>query len=468
LLLLRETVTEAHARMAEDAIKRGKSHNLTEGNITPALIWLTLPLLAGNIIQQFYNTVDMVIVGKFVGDNAFGAIGICGSVFNLFTCILIGLNMGFAILYANHYGAGDYSAFKKTVFATVIIGVTVAVFLSLGGIIFLEPILRAIRTPLEMMAECRVYLFWVFLGLIFAFAYNNFAAMLRAIGKTDITFWVLVLSMFVNILLDYVLVAICGLAVLGAAIATVAAQAISALACLYYLLRYHPELRLTRKDMVFSKWFYHRAISFGSVSALQQSTVYFGKLLIQGAINTMGAMAIQGYTAAVCIESLLISFGDSSSAALSVFIAQNCGAGDKNRVQQGRRKGLFLIGCVGMVLLLCILLFRDMVLRLLLSQENQGALEAASSYLFLMGFFLILAGIVNVWQGYYRGIGRVRLTFLFSVIQITVRVALTYLLVPHYELLGVAIACGAGWGAMLMAHRLCFFYLQRQEREPAV
>lgn len=451
--------------MAEVTVKAGKSHKLTEGNITRQLIILALPLLAGNIIQQFYNTVDMIIVGKFVGDNAFGAIGICGSVFNLFTCILIGLNMGFAILYANHYGAGDYDKLRKTIFATVAIGVTVAVLLSLGGIFFLEPILTLIRTPETMMDDCRIYLFWVFLGLIFAFFYNSFAAMLRAIGKTDITFWVLIISMVTNIILDYTLVAVFDLAVFGAAAATVAAQAISALACFYYLWRYHPELRLAKGDMVWSRWFYHRAISFGSVSALQQSTVYFGKLLIQGAINTMGAIAIQGYTAAVCVEGLLISFGDSSSAALSVFIAQNCGAGEIKRVQQGRRKGLLLISGVGVLLLLFLILFRDMVLKLLLSHENLNALQMASSYLILMGFFLILAGIVNVWQGYYRGIGRVRLTFFFSVIQITVRVVLTYLLVPCYSLYGVAIACGAGWLAMLSAHILCFVYLQRKEKK---
>ena len=201
--------------MAEVTVKAGKSHKLTEGNITRQLIILALPLLAGNIIQQFYNTVDMIIVGKFVGDNAFGAIGICGSVFNLFTCILIGLNMGFAILYANHYGAGDYDKLRKTIFATVAIGVTVAVLLSLGGIFFLEPILTLIRTPETMMDDCRIYLFWGVLGLIFAFFYNSFAAMLRAIGKTDITFWVLIISMVTNIILDYTLVAVSTLLCLG-------------------------------------------------------------------------------------------------------------------------------------------------------------------------------------------------------------------------------------------------------------
>ena len=444
--------------------KMGKSQNLTEGNITRQLIFLTLPLLAGNMIQQFYNTVDMIIVGKFVGDNAFGAIGICGSVVNLFTCILIGLNMGYAILYANHYGAKDYGTLRKTVFATVVIGVTVAIFLSLGGVLFLDRILMLIQTPQEMLTDCRIYLFWVFLGLIFAFLYNNFAALLRAMGKTDITFWVLIVSMLANIIMDYLLVAVFHLEVFGAAVATVGAQVISALACFYYLYRYHPELRLTKEDVVFSAWFYHRAVGFGSVSALQQSTVYLGKLLIQGAINTMGAVAIQGYTAAVCIESLLISFGDSSSAALSVFVAQNCGAGDKKRVDRGRRKALLLVFATGAALFVLLLFFRDMALGFLLSGENTAARGMASSYLFLMGFFLILAGVVNVWQGYYRGIGKVRLTFFFSMLQITVRVILTYLLVRRFSLYGVAMACGVGWLSMFVAHNLCFAYLQRREK----
>lgn len=450
--------------MAGQGEKMGKSQDLTEGNITRQLILLTLPLLAGNIIQQFYNTVDMIIVGKFVGDNAFGAIGICGSVVNLFTCILIGLNMGYAILYANHYGAKDYGMLRKTVFATVVIGVTVAIFLSLGGVLFLDHILTLIQTPREMLPDCRIYLFWIFLGLIFAFLYNNFAALLRAMGKTDITFWVLIVSMLANIIMDYLLVAVFHLEVFGAAIATVGAQAVSALACFYYLYRYHPELRLTGEDVVFSAWFYHRAAGFGSVSALQQSAVYLGKLLIQGAINTMGAVAIQGYTAAVCIENLLISFGDSGSAALSVFVAQNCGAGAQKRVGQGRRKALTLVFATGLVLLVLLLLLRDIILGFLLSGENIAARAMASSYLFLMGFFLILAMIANVWQGYYRGVGRMRLTFILSMLQIIVRVTVTYLLIRRFSLYGVAMACGAGWMAMIIAHNLCFAYLERKEK----
>lgn len=433
-----------------------KGETLTEGNICRQLIFLSLPLLAGNLVQQLYHTVDMLIVGKFVGGNAFSSVGICTSVVNLFTCILIGFNMGFSILYANHYGAGDYEKLRRTLFSTGCIGMGVTVLLTAMGILFLDPILGSIRTPPELMADCQTYLFWVFLGLLFAYFYNSCAALLRGIGKTDITLWVLVLAMVFNGTLDYLLVALLQLGVWGAALATVFSQGLSAILCYGYLWRNYPQLRLTKADITYTDTFYRRAFSFGSVAALQQSSVFFGKLLIQGAINTMGTGAIHAYTAAVCIESIFISLGDSASAALSIFTAQNCGVGNADRVKEGRRKGMRLMMETGGAAMVFLFFTRKQLLSLLLVGENPAVLEMAATYLSLMCIFLLGSFAANVWQGYYRGIGRVTLTFYASVLQIVTRVVLTYTLVSFLSLHAVAIACGCGWASMIILHYLCY------------
>lgn len=430
------------------------ARTLTQGSITRQLIGLTLPLLLGNLIQQFYNTVDMMIVGQVAGETPFAAIGVAGSLMSLFTCLLIGFNMGCSILFANRFGAQDFDGLRHTLFTTGVILAGVTVLLTGLGLVFLDTLIALIQTPTELRADCRVYLFWILLGLAFTALYNLCATLLQALGKTQVTLLALAVAMVTNIGLDLLFVAVFQLSAAGAALATILAQCLSAVVCLVYLYKTFPQLRLTRRDMVLEKRCILQASSYGSVSALQQSSLYFGKLLVQSTVNAMGAAAVTAFTAASCVDNLILAFGDSGIAALAVFVAQNDGAHCDRRITQGIRQGWRLMMGTSAVLGLLVFVLRGQAMTLLVPEGNAQAVTAACQYLGIMCVCYLLAFWADTNQGYFRGSGHISYAFYVTLLQIGLRVLFTYLLPRELGVTAVAAATGLGWVAMIAAQTL--------------
>lgn len=433
---------------------------LTQGSIPHQLIHLTLPLLLGNLIQQFYNTVDMMIVGKVAGDTPFAAIGVAGSVMHLFACLLIGFCLGCSILFANRFGAQDFPRLRQYIFTTGVILTGITIVLSGAGLLFLPEIVDLIRTPAELQSDCTAYLFWILLGLGFTSLYNLCAMLLQALGKTQITLLALAAAMVSNICLDLLLVAVFQMGSVGAALATILAQLFSALVCLVYILRRFPQLCLRRADLVFRKDLFTQVTSYGSVSALQQSSLYFGKLLVQSAINAMGTAVVTAYTAACCLENLVLAFGDSGAAALAVFIAQNDGAHCDKRIAQGLRQGWRLMLGTSVVLGLLLFLGRFVTMGLLISAKNTQALLEASRYLGVMCVLYPLAFWANHNQGFFRGSGHISCAFFATILQISLRVLCTYLLPREWHLLAVSVATALGWVVMISFQHLLRHHLR--------
>ena len=430
------------------------AHTLTQGGITRQLIGLTLPLLLGNLIQQFYNTVDMMIVGQVAGQTPFAAIGVAGSLMSLFTCLLIGFNMGCSILFANRFGARDFAGLRRTVFTTGVILAGVTVLLTGVGLMCLDTVITLIQTPAELRADCRGYLFWILLGLAFTALYNLCATLLQALGKTQVTLLALTVAMVSNIGLDLLFVAGFQLSAAGAALATVLAQGLSALVCLVYLYKAFPQLRLTRQERALEQRCFLQASSYGAVSALQQSSLYLGKLLVQSAVNAMGAAAVTAFTAAGCVDNLILAFGDSGIAALAVFVAQNGGAHCQTRITQGIRQGGRLMIGTSVVLGTAVFLLRKQVMGLLVPEGNAQAVTAACQYLGIMCVCYLLAFWADTNQGYFRGSGHIRYAFYVTLLQIVLRVLFTYLLPAELGVTAVAAATGLGWVAMIALQTL--------------
>ena len=438
------------------------AQTLTQGSITRQLIGLTLPLLLGNLIQQFYNTVDMMIVGQVAGETPFAAVGVAGSLMSLFTCLLIGFSMGCSILFANRFGAQDFAGLRRTLFTTGVILAGVTVLLTGAGLLFLDTLIALIQTPMELRADCRAYLFWILIGLAFTALYNLCATLLQALGKTQVTLLALAVAMVSNILLDLLFVAGFQLSSVGAALATILAQCLSALVCLIYLWKTFPQLHLTRQDMILQKSCLLQASSYGSVSALQQSSLYFGKLLIQSAVNAMGAAAVTAFTAASCVDNLILAFGDSGIAALAVFVAQNDGAHCDKRITQGVRQGWRLMMGTSAVLGLILFLLRKQAMALLVPAGNAQAVTAACQYLGVMCVCYLLAFWADTNQGYFRGSGHISYAFYVTLLQIGLRVLFTYLLPSELGLTAVAAATGLGWVAMITLQTVLKRCLTRQ------
>ena len=323
---------------------------LTRGSIPPQLVSLALPLIFGNILQQLYNTIDAMVIGRFAGETAFSAIGVAGTVMNLFLFLLSGCCTGISVLFAQQYGSRDLAGFRQEGFLASVFGGLFTLVLSLAALLLLRPLLTLMQTPEDVARLAADYLVVIFGGLLATFFYNLCAAALRSVGDTRSALLALLAAMAANLALDLLFVARLGMGIAGAAWATVLAQLLSVALCLLYLARRYPQLLFRREDRRLDRGLLRRTVSYGAVSALHQSSLYIGKLLVQGAVNSMGTPMISAYTATTRIEGFANSFGDSGAQAVSVFTAQNTGAGEERRVREGFRTSFLMMLALGAVM----------------------------------------------------------------------------------------------------------------------
>lgn len=418
---------------------------LTRGNVSQQLIFLSAPLLMGNILQQLYNTVDAVIVGRFVGQAAFGAVGVAGSVMNLFLFLISGGCEGAATLLAQFYGAQDGRAFRRDFYLCGLFGGGVSAGLTLLGLLVLAPLLDLLRTPERVALYGAEYLRIIFLGFPAAFAFQLSSGVLRAAGNTRAGLFFLALSMGVNLGLDLTFVAGLSMGVAGAALATVLAQALAAGLCVGYLCLRFPELMFHRADMVMDIPLLKRTARFSFAAALHMCSLYIGKLLVQRTVNTLGEEAVIAFTAAVRVEGFANSFGDSGAAAVAIFTGQNTGAGQQDRVREGFLRGERLLATFGAVMSLLMLAGAEPCLRLVLPEGGAAALGPAAGYLRLVACFYVLNFLGSGLAGYFRGRGREKLPAAGAAGHISLRVVLSFLLAPVMGLPAVALATGLGW-----------------------
>ncbi len=421
------------------------SYDLTSGSIPQHLLRLAAPLIMGNILQQLYNTVDAFILGRFAGELEFAAVGVAGSVMNLFLFMITGACTGISVIFAELYGAGDRTAFRREHWLSLSFGALVTVVCSGLGFLLLPPLLRLIRTPEELAGFVTAYLTVILVSLPAAFLYNLYGALLRAIGRANAALMALAAAVTINVVLDYCFVAKLRWGIAGAAWATAASQAISAAVCILYLRRSAPELIFRREDCRMDHALLRRTAHFSFVTGLHQSSLYIGKLLVQGAVNTGGTDLISAYTATTRIEGFANSFGDSGSAATSVLVAQNRGAGKEERVRASFRSSLLLMLTMGLAMSFIMYVSAGASVGFMLGEYSGAAFENARDYMKLVALFYTLCFTGNTFAGYFNGIGRVSIPFLGATSHIALRVVLSWLLVEKMGLPAVALATGLGW-----------------------
>lgn len=418
---------------------------ILEGDIRGHLIRLSVPLLIGSLLQQLYNAVDSLIIGRFLGTQAFSAVGIAGTVMNLMIFVLTGFCTGVAALLGQLYGAGDKRRFRQEVFISTAIGGAMALTLSVVFLCALRPVLRLINSPEALLPDIEAYLKVIIGGMLATYFYNLLSGMLRAIGDTRAATVFLLIAVTANAIVDYLFVGVLRFGTAGAAWATVLSQILSAALCLSFILRNDRDLICGRADCRFDTFLVLRTLSFGFSSALHQSSLYIGKIFVQGAVNTLGTAGIAGYTATMRIEGFANSFGTSAGQGLSVFIAQNWGAGKKDRVRAGYLQGMLLCAALG-VAFSAILYFtaRPGMLLFLDASETEAIAEGAA-YMRLVALFYILCFTGNAFVGYFRGVGWVYLPMIVTTLQIALRAGFSHLFVGSMGLRAVALATGLGW-----------------------
>ena len=418
---------------------------LTQGSLSRHLVQLAVPLVFGNILQEFYNTIDAFVVGRFAGQEEFAAIGVAGTVMNLFLFALVGCCTGFSILFAHAYGQNDLPELHRQEVSALTVGLGCTALLMVAGLAGMRPLLALLQTPDALRGFAAVYLRWIFLSLPAAFLYNLFAALLRSSGDTQAALLVLAAAVGANLVLDVVFVALLSGGIEGAAVATALTQLFSALVCYGYLNRTHRELLVCRADCKPELSRLRTTLKFGLVSSLHQCSLYLGKMFVQGAVNTAGTEIIAAYTAGTRIEGFANSFGSSGSTATSILTAQNHGAGQKTRVEGTFRCSLCWLAVLGALSGAGMFLLAPRAIALLLGSSAGTAFSAAVSYLRFVSLFYLFCFTGNTFTGYYSGTGKVLLPFIGALGHISIRVVLSWLLFPRLGLNAVAFATGFGW-----------------------
>lgn len=424
------------------------ARDMTEGSITKHMLFYAVPLVFGNLLQQLYHTVDSVVVGQFYGKNALAAVGAAGPIMNILTFFIIGISMGTSILMARYFGAKEYEDMKEELGTSLVAGLLLTAVLTVLCYAGSGFFIRITQTPAEISASAALYLRIISAGLLFTFFYNLFSAALRAIGDSKAPLYVLVLTTIVNVFLDIFLVGVLKMGVAGAALATIISQAVSGLALIGYIYAKVPMLRLSLGDLRLNKALLKLTIDFSSVSAIQQTTLYVGRLLVQSGVNSLGVDAVAAFNAVSIIDSYVLAPGDSLAASITTFTAQNLGGKKYKRIPQGLKCMFFLAEAYTILVTVLVLLGRNPLLGIFLKPEETEAIRHGLSYLIPMASFYFLSGINNTWQGYYRGLGRLKITLFATLVQIPVRVAITYLLLDACKVQAVAIGTAVGWVCM--------------------
>ncbi|MFR4046400.1 MAG: MATE family efflux transporter [Odoribacter splanchnicus] len=285
---------------------RNKTHSLVTGNITWGMLWFAVPMILGNLLQQFYNIADTLIVGRFLGAKALAAVGSAYTLMIFLTSVLLGLCMGSGVVFSLQYGARDHEALKRSIFVSLVLIGVITLLLNIAVFVWIDPILRLLQVPAEVYILMRDYLWIIFWGIGFTFLYNYYASLLRAVGNSVLPLVFLAVAVVLNIVLDLVFILYFGWGVRGAALATVIAQAVSGIGLCFYSLYRFPDFRVSRQNMQL-KWATVKEIAtYSSLTCAQQSVMNFGILMVQGLINSFGTAVMAGFAAELKSIRLLI------------------------------------------------------------------------------------------------------------------------------------------------------------------
>ena len=425
--------------------------DLTKGKIMPLLVGFTIPLVLGNLFQLTYNAVDSIIVGQFVGKEALAAVGICNPVMTLMILFLNGLCMGASILMGTQFGAKDYNKLQRQISTTMLSGTVFSAILSLFCIIFSRPILKLLQVDPAIMDLTVSYMRIIFLGLIFTFLYNFFSSTLRALGDSQTPLYFLIASSLLNIFGDLFFVIVLKMGSNGCAISTVISEMMCCVFCIIYIQKRVEILRLGRKWLVFDNSLLKKTISYGWVSAMQQATVQLGKIGIQAIVNTMGVSVAAAFAVVNRIDDFAYTPEQNIGHAMTALMAQNKGANEKKRMKEGFKCGMMLEFIYGIILFaVCFILARPLML---LFVKDEEVILHGVKYLRLISFMYILPAATNGIQGYFRGIGDLKITLLSSFINMGVRViaAIPLVLVMGMGIEALPLSYLAGWIGMLIA-----------------
>ena len=422
-------------------------HDLTKGPITRTMLLFAGPMIAGNLLQQFYNVADTLIVGQFLGAGALAAVGSAYTLMTFLTSILIGLCMGSGAVFSIRYGERNEQKLKSSIFVSFVLIAAVTVVMNVLVFSLIHPIIRFMNVPDEIYGMMYDYLWVIFVGIGFVFIYNYFAALLRAVGNSMAPLIFLAVSAVTNILLDLLFVVVFQFGVAGAAGATVIAQALSAVGIAAYTFIKFPLFRPDRRYMQMKRSILREIFQYAFLTCVQQSVMNFGILLVQGLVNSFGTAVMAAFAAAVKIDSFAYMPVQDFGNAFSTFAAQNFGARKADRIRKGIRSaiGVTVVFCLIITAVVCI--FAKPLMLIFVQPQETQILAVGMQYLRIEGAFYCGIGCLFLLYGFYRAVRKPGISVVLTVISLGTRVLLSYTLsaIPAIGVVGIWASIPIGW-----------------------
>ncbi|MDR3284293.1 MAG: MATE family efflux transporter [Treponema sp.] len=414
--------------------------NLTVGNPARLILSFAIPLIIGNMFQQFYSMADSFIVGRTLGMNALAALGCTGSINFLVLGFVMGVTQGASIITSQRFGAEDKRGIRRSFATGMLLGIAVTVILMALSITGIKPLLRLLRTPADIIEDAHSYIVVIFWGMPVMLLFNLCSNVMRAVGDSRTPLVFLVIACVINIILDYVFILAFGLGVRGAAYATVIAQALAGAACIPVIVRKLPILRITRDDwrhIDTYEFFVHAkmAIPVG----FQWSIIAIGAVAVTFALNGLGATAVAAYTAGQKIDQFAGMPLNSFGAAMTTYTAQNYGARRIDRIRTGVFQGLLMAAAFSIVMGAVFIFFGRHMVALFLG-DAQEAINMGATYLKVLGFFFVfLAGLYATRQP-LQGLGNSLIPTLAGIMELFMRTFAAIILTDLFGFTGLCFA----------------------------
>ena len=435
------------------------SVNLLEGPILRAMITFAIPIMIANIFQQLYNTVDIMIVGRFLGEESLAAVGATAAIFELVVGFAIGIGNGMGIVIARYYGAGNYEKLKSAVVATFVIGGVLSIIIAILGNFTLYPLLELLGTPSNIIAQSYEYIYLIIVFVGVTLAYNLCAGLLRAVGDSKAALYFLIFSAIINTVLDIYFIAYLHMGVRSAGIATIISQGISAVLCFTYIRKKTPFLIPSKKHFTWNKKLYVDLLGQGISMGLMFSVVSIGTVILQTSINALGSTIISAQTSARRIMIFALLPIIAMNATVTTFTSQNFGARQYRRIVEGLRQAM-AIAITWSIFISIVLFFASSYLNELVTGSNDEELiYQASLYLKISSAFYPALSILVILRNALQGLGQKMMPLVSSIIEMLGKILFVIFIIPSAGYLGVIFVEPILW--VIMAAQL--YYAFRKE-----
>ncbi len=388
--------------------------DLTKGDEATTLITFALPLLLGNVFQQFYNMVDSFVVGRFVGTHALAAVGVSFPVIFLLLALIMGITMGSSVLISQFFGAKDDTRLAATISTSYIFLFAAGVLMSILGVLAVPLILDLLAVPQDLYAEAKSYMDIILGGMVITFGYNGVSAMLRGVGDSKTPLYLLVAASLMNVVLDLIFVIVFHWGVAGAAWATLISQAFSFIMAMVIFNRTESQMKIKLNKLSWNREIFGSMLKIGLPTGLQQTLVSLGMMMLSRLVNEFGAATMAAYAAASRIDSFASMPAMNLSQALMTFTGQNMGAGKTERVRKGYRAAIVMNIVISLSITLLVTLAGRWLIGIFTTDET--VMHIGSRYLLIVGLFYLIFGVMFINNGVMRGAGDVFIPMISSLL----------------------------------------------------